>query len=59
MDTIPDLSEDVLSEELMKTKQKLKEITTALETQHMLLRLVVQVSTFVVVSFSSPPPLPF
>ncbi|XP_034255303.1 transient receptor potential cation channel subfamily A member 1 [Thrips palmi] len=40
--TIPDLSEDVLSEELMKTKQKLKEITTALETQHMLLRLVVQ-----------------
>lgn len=42
MDSITDGPEDIFSEELMKTKQKLKEITTALETQHMLLRLVVQ-----------------
>ena len=43
LDNIQESNEDILGEELMKTKQKLKDITSALETQHMLLRLVVQV----------------
>lgn len=43
MDSVTDTSEDVFTEELMKTKQKLKEISTLLDSQHMLLRLVVQV----------------
>lgn len=43
MDSVTDTSEDVFTEELMKTKQKLKEISTSLDSQHMLLRLVVQV----------------
>lgn len=37
-------SEDYVVNELDKTKKKLKEITTALETQQQFLRLIVQVS---------------
>lgn len=39
-------SEDYVVNELDKTKKKLKEITTALETQQQFLRLIVQVSRY-------------
>lgn len=39
-----DNGEDYLSLELDKHKKRLKEITTALEMQHQLLRLIVQVT---------------
>lgn len=51
LDNIPESNEDILGEELMKTKQKLKDITSALETQHMLLRLVVQVRSSITINF--------
>lgn len=41
-----DNSEDFLTQELEKHKRKLKEIATALESQHQLLRLIVQVKTY-------------
>ncbi|PSN57930.1 Transient receptor potential cation channel subfamily A member 1 [Blattella germanica] len=37
-----DSSDDYVSEELVKQKKRLKEISSALETQHLLLRLIVQ-----------------
>lgn len=45
-----DNGEDYLSLELEKHKKRLKEITTALEMQHQLLRLIVQV-IFVILHF--------
>jgi len=38
-----DSSDDYVSEELVKQKRRLKEISSALETQQLLLRLIVQV----------------
>lgn len=38
-----DNSDDYVSEELVKQKRRLKEISSALETQNLLLRLIVQV----------------
>jgi hypothetical protein len=38
-----DNSDDYVSEELIKQKRRLKEITSVLESQHLLLRLIVQV----------------
>lgn len=40
-----DNSEDYLTQELDKHKRKLKEITTQLDGQHQLLRLIVQVNS--------------
>ena len=36
-------NEDFVNEELQKQKRRLKEISAALEAQHLLLRLIVQV----------------
>jgi hypothetical protein len=38
-----DSSDDYVSEELGKQKRRLKEISSALETQQLMLRLIVQV----------------
>jgi transient receptor potential cation channel subfamily A protein 1 len=38
-----DSSDDYVTEELVKQKRRLKEISSALDTQHLLLRLIVQV----------------
>jgi len=38
-----DSTDDYVSEELVKQKRRLKEISSALETQQLLLRLIVQV----------------
>lgn len=42
---VVDSTEDYITSEMMKQKRKLKEISSALETQHLFLRLIVQVST--------------
>lgn len=48
-----DSGEDYMTQELDKHKKKLREISSALETQHQLLRLIVQVNfDFYISSFS-------
>ncbi|XP_023702416.1 transient receptor potential cation channel subfamily A member 1 isoform X3 [Cryptotermes secundus] len=42
LEIVLDSSDDYVSEELTKQKKRLKEISSALETQHLLLRLIVQ-----------------
>ncbi|XP_069689310.1 transient receptor potential cation channel subfamily A member 1 [Periplaneta americana] len=42
LEIVLDNSDDYVSEELMKQKRRLKEISSALESQHLLLRLIVQ-----------------
>ena len=43
IEMVLDSSDDYVSEELVKQKRRLKEISAALETQQLLLRLIVQV----------------
>jgi hypothetical protein len=43
LEIVLDSSDDYVSEELTKQKRRLKEISSSLETQHLLLRLIVQV----------------
>jgi transient receptor potential cation channel subfamily A protein 1 len=43
LEMVLDSSDDYVSEELVKQKRRLKEISSALETQQLLLRLIVQV----------------
>ncbi|XP_021938939.1 transient receptor potential cation channel subfamily A member 1 isoform X3 [Zootermopsis nevadensis] len=42
LEIVLDSSDDYVSEELIKQKRRLKEISSALESQHLLLRLIVQ-----------------
>lgn len=45
LDMIMESGDDYVVNELEKTKRKLKDISTSLDSQQMLLRLIVQVTT--------------